>query len=108
MRVEQRLDHERFVCESEGRFVWDLTVRSDGRPSAGDPGAEDWFYTIEDGEVYRVPVGGSGISQGRLVTSARTANGRADSIVLDLPPLSAVFLGQVTRRSRSPRGGARR
>jgi hypothetical protein len=66
VRVEQRIDRERFVCEAEGRLVWGLTVLSDGRPSAGDPGAEDWFYAVEGGEVYRVPVGGSGISRSRF------------------------------------------
>ena len=62
IRVEQRFDRERFVCEADGQLVWDLTVRSDGRPSAGIPDAEDWFYTVEGGEVFRSPVGGSGIS----------------------------------------------
>lgn len=66
IRVEQRLDRERFVCQCDGRLVWDLTVRSDGRPSAGDPGADNWFHAVEDGNVYRLPIRGSGISRSRL------------------------------------------
>ena len=81
VRVEQRLDHERFVCRSDGRLVWDLTVRSDGRPSAGDPGFEDWFYAVEDGDLYRVPVGGSGISRSRY-------GGKAASVVVGDHPLA--------------------
>jgi hypothetical protein len=72
VRVEQRVDRERFVCEADGRLVWDLTVRSDGRPSSGDPGASDAYYAIEHGEVYRVPVGGSGISRSRYGRKAAT------------------------------------
>ena len=81
LRVEQRLDHERFVCECDGRLVWDLTVRSDGRPSAGDPAAEEWFYTIERGEIYRVPVGGSGISRSRF-------GGKSTSVVVGDHPIA--------------------
>jgi hypothetical protein len=65
IRVEQRVDRERFVCEGDGRLVWDLTVRTDGRPAAGDPGTEERFYAVEDGEVYRVSVSGSGVSRSR-------------------------------------------
>lgn len=66
VRVEQRADRERFVCEGDGRLVWDLIVSSDGRTGAGDPGAEEWFYTVENGEAYRLPVGGSGVSRSRF------------------------------------------
>lgn len=81
VRIEQRLDHERFVCECEGRLVWDLSVRSGGRPSAGDPGAEEWFYTIDRGEIYRVPVGGSGISRSRF-------GGKSTSVVVGDHPFA--------------------
>lgn len=70
VRVEQRLDRERFVCEDNGRLVCDLTVRSDGRPSAGRPGARDWFYAAEHSDVYRVAVGASGVSRSRLGAGA--------------------------------------
>jgi hypothetical protein len=81
LRVEQRSDRERFVCEADGRLVWDLTVRSDGRPSAGDPRVEDRFYTVEGEEVYRVPVGGSGISRSRF-------GGKAATVVVGDHPLA--------------------
>ena len=83
VRVEQHTDEERFVCECDGRLVWDLTVRSDGRPSAGDPGVEEWFYTVEGGEVYRVPIGGSGVSRSRF-------GGKASSVVVGDHPLADV------------------
>jgi hypothetical protein len=70
VRIEQRLDHERFVCEVDGRPVVDLTVRSDGRPGAGDQGAQSWFYTVEGGEVYRLAIGESGISRSRFGRTA--------------------------------------
>jgi hypothetical protein len=70
LRIEQRLAQERFVCECDGGLVWDLTVRSDGKPSARDPGAQDWFYAMEDGEAYRLPVGGAGISRSRFGVKA--------------------------------------
>jgi pimeloyl-ACP methyl ester carboxylesterase len=81
VRVEQRLEHERFVCESDGRLVWALTVRSEGRPSAGKPGAEDWFYTVEEGNLYRLPVGGSGISRSRY-------GGKSSTVIVGDHPLA--------------------
>jgi 1,4-alpha-glucan branching enzyme len=86
-------------------FVGNFSDRRHRRYRLGLPLGGQWTSLLSSDDTR---FGGSGISQGRLVTSSRSANGRADSIVLDLPPLSAVFLGKVTRRSRSPRGGARR
>ena len=66
LRVEQRLGSERFVCVADDGEIWDLTVRSDGRPtSADEAGAAQSFYAYEDGHVYRVPFGGSCMSRCR-------------------------------------------
>jgi hypothetical protein len=92
VRVEQHADAERFVCECNGRLVWDLTVRSDGRPSAGDPGAEEWFYTVEGREVYRLPIGGSGISRSRF-------GRKAASVVVGEHPLADVVCQLGSTRS---------
>jgi hypothetical protein len=71
LRVEARLESERFVCVADEGEIWDLTVRSDGRPAAADTtGAAQNFYAYEDGHVYRVPVGGSGMSRCRYGVSS--------------------------------------
>lgn len=74
IRVEQRADRERFVCEADGRLVWDLTVRSDGRPAADRADSCDWFYTAQGGDIYRSPIGGSGVSRSRFGRDAATVS----------------------------------
>lgn len=81
IRVEQRIGWERFVCECDGQLVWDLTVRSDGQPSAEDREARDWFYAVEDGQVYRLPLGVAGVSRSRY-------GGKWASLVLGDHPLA--------------------
>jgi hypothetical protein len=47
-------------------------VRCDGRPSAGDPETNDWFYAVEGEEVFRIPVAGSGVSRSRYGRTSAT------------------------------------
>jgi hypothetical protein len=65
LRVERRPDTERFVCTSDEDLIWDLTVCVDGRPTVDDSEAAASYYSYEDGELYRVPVGGAGVSRCR-------------------------------------------
>ena len=69
IRDEQRPGWERFVCEESGRLLWDLTVRSDGHLFGGSQSEQNW-YADQDGEVFMVPVSGSGISRVRFGGSA--------------------------------------
>lgn len=69
VRNEQRPDRERFVCEASGRLLWDLTVRSDGHPFGGSQSEQAW-YADQDGEVFMMPVAGSGVSRVRFGGSA--------------------------------------
>ncbi len=65
LRVEQRLESERFISESAEGVICDLTVKTDGRPTVDQSAADMSFFAYENGELYRIPVGGSGVSRCR-------------------------------------------
>ena len=78
-------------------LVANLSGRRHRRYRLGVPVAGRWQTLLtSDHERY----GGAGRSPGRLSTQPRKAHDHPQSLVLDLPPLTALVLAPVERRSR--------
>jgi 1,4-alpha-glucan branching enzyme len=73
-------------------FVANLSGRRHRRYRLGVPARGRW-QTLLNGDA--APYGGGGRSPGRLSTDDRPAHGRSQSLVLDLPPRTALLLAPV-------------